>query len=1099
MDATASMTDLWCLEHKRVAACIELNGLGHIIRPSTRSSQTSKALPPAVWNHGASALGTTEGFADGLRRSKRQGDGFASQRTVLQTVPDGIYLEFLYPAKTLTLVRKLSNYDPVEWKCRPCRKVGLNHKKRWYASAAPQVVTERNHQHWDGMPSSDRHSNSHPTNNLASQLVIELAQPTKTDDSVASLQSSVTQQNYASLRPDSVRHIFNMLPRPGTAGDNDRAWQIYRAGETISKVEILEYLSSSTRVIDAERVENVFQELSYAERVPQAYRAMIAALIALGKLDVAINIHTEARERQFQTSYGTNLLFANAIDRKEWRLAFRTWHTYWTKIHRDRIMPALWDDVIKLPRLQQRAVSLAVFLKEKVDPASGKVLTSRQEQFLKFTSGVVRTAVFNTKNPKEERRMKLLINELTSMKPDKKYYERAIMHFFQVKMTRLALWIYEFYRNLPLYQSPQRTMLDAAFFAYSEDHNLKGIQLVLDDWTKHYGTPNAHTYREAMRYFARRGDAAVVSTLFEKFRELIPRIRTTAEFGLLLQAYARQGELRKTIDGFNEITSKYGLKPDRSCWNTLLYAHSKAEDMDGAQKCLDHMRRFGLSLDSYTIGTLINMCGRRGDVEGVMEFLDLAKEEGVAMTAEIYDGIILAYINNGNVDHAEDLAEDAVSMNLKGSYTRMWNYVLHARAFQRRLDRTTEVFRRMKELKARGVPVDPDHLTYATLIQAFVLLNYPVAANEILEEIMIPEGDIQVTTFHYALVMAGYLRAGMPKSVYRIFRRMLFRGLKPTMSTHITLVKAGMMADKQIQRKDGKSDDEDDGNTVVNAEAVLDQVLADTDISDMMGPDPIMWKGRQPINTAYPAAYFDFLISVYGRQKAFDKIESLYKSYLRFAKDSGREEVIGPPLRMVNALMMASSQRGDFDEVERCWRLATTEAAKQARKWNLSDTAKNGWVAPAYRYQLAFPLTQYIMALDEQGRTQDIKDTVNQMLWDGYKLDKTNWNVYIQLLARHGQYQDAFGHCEFELMPGWKGWREHRRVQGLPRLRSKAYNVSDTARPFYKTMLYLARATVNLRPSNYNAMAASYPRTLAAIRGLPYREDRLQASVLARP
>lgn len=1090
---------------ERVAACIESTGLGHMIRPSTRSSQSSKVLPPTFWVHGPYVLGASGGNSDDFRRSKRkrQSDAVRSQQTGLQPVPGGIYLEFLYPAKTLTLLRKLSNNDLPEWKCWPSRKVGLNNRKRRYTSAAPQAATESNHQDWYWMPIlSGPDSALQQANDSETQFQIALAQSVKADDSVTSSKGSTSQRTSATGQPQSVRQLFNSLARPGNAHDYDRAWQMYQAGEKIPKTEILEYLSSSTRVIDAERVQDIFKELSYAERVPQAYRAMIAAFLVLKKLKEAVSIHAEASERQFQTSYGTNLLFAYAIDRKRWWLAFSLWHNYWQKTQRNRIIPVLWDDVIKLPHLMERALALASFIqlppsgREGQSPSEGldDFRLSHPEEFLKFTSGVIRTALFRANNPKDSKKIHQLIRQLTKLKPDKKYYERAIMHFFQVKMTKLALEIYEFYRGLPLYRSPQRTMLDAVFFAYCDDHNTRGIQFVLDDWTRQYGNPNAHTYREAMRYFARRGDAVVVETLFQRYRELVPQIRTTDELILLLQAYARQGELRKTINGFNEITSRYRLKPDRSCWNTLLYAYSKTEDVDGASRCLDDMRKSGLPVDSYTIGTLINMCGRRGDVEGVMEFLELAEEQGVEMTAEIYDGIILAHINNGNVDHAQELVEAVMSMNLKGSHTRMWNYVLHARAFQRRLDRTMEVYKRMQELRAKKFPVQPDHLTYATLIQAFVLLRYPIAANEILEDMIIPQEDIKVTAFHYALVMAGYLRANMPASVFKVFERMLKRGLKPTMNTNVALIRAGIMADKRIQAEDGKSDKED--NTAANAEEVLEQVLANTDITDIAGPDPIMWKGKQPINTAYPAAYFDFLIFVYGRQKAFDKVESLYESYIRFAHERGWDEVVTPPLRMLNALIMAASYRGDYNGVERCWRLATSEAAKQARKWNLSDTAKSGWVAPARRYQLAFPLTQYITALAEQGRIQDMKDTVNYMLWDGYKLDKTNWNIYIQLLATHGQHREAFGYCELELMPGWKGWREQRKVQGLARLRTRAYDVSDTARPFYKTMLHLARAAMNLQSSQYSAMAAAYPRTMAAIKSLPHRDDRLQASIL---
>ena len=1001
---------------------------------------------------------------------KQINPGQGSQNS-LEVARDERPLAFLYPAETLILFQRPYTFSLYKLRRKRRNRVVLDVKRHHFAMASAKVPPADNRR-W----------------------------PISSVFSVNESEDGLTPSAHLSAGSiPSWGHLSGESLSSATVKDFDKLWRLHETDEgTMSKNEIIHHLSESPRRIDVERLQNVFDATDYAARLPITYSAAIKAALRLDKVQKAVDIHHEALARQFQAPFGTDTLFAYAIESKRWLHAFDLWRTYWREIQPAQIRyphPHLWDEVKRLPTLVHQALSLAEYAIKLSAKAKQKLERSSLEQFVSFTSGVMRTALFTADNPSDGPMILRLMQYLKVLGIDKEeYYEKAIMHCFQVRMTSIGLEIYDQLRQKAVSKHPSRRMLHAILAAYFDADNVDGIQAVLDDWTRFFNGPDQRTYRRAIDYFGLHGDATIVEGLLEGYSSMYGPPQEPRVLAPLLLAYARRGEVNKVIGFFKRITSDFRMEPSIVCWNILLSAYTRAEDGFGASRCFDKIRNQpGLVADRYTFGTLIHSCARRGDLDGIWELLEMADNQGIKLTTNLYDGLILGYINNGDVDHAEHLLEEALTMNLEGSYTKMWNYVLHARAFQRRLEDVVRIHRRMQEAGVRS-----DHLTYASLMQAFIMVKDISSAAEILETVM-PRNNVKVTALHYAVLMAGHLRANRPETVLKIFERMLELGLKPNMNTNVAIFKASISVSQKVQGLQGSSEEKQ------TPSQILEQVLAGTDAGEVAGPDPLLWMEGRTVSTAYPGAYYDSLIFIYGQEAAFEKVKSLYESYLKFSESRGRDEVVTPPFKMLNALMASLLHDGDYQGIERCWQLAAVEAANRARKWNSSDTSKAGWVAPATKYLLAYPLSQYLRALAAQQKISEMKDAVKQFLWDGYSLDKSNWNLYIELLVMHGQYEDAFKLCESHLMEGWIGWprrRNHVRAALL-----KADLLSTPLRPFYRTLVHLARVVTDLQSlevavkyedQTLTRIAAECPATMEAIQTMPSRDDAVQSEILRR-
>jgi pentatricopeptide repeat-containing protein PET309 len=273
------------------------------------------------------------------------------------------------------------------------------------------------------------------------------------------------------------------------------------------------------------------------------------------------------------------------------------------------------------------------------------------------------------------------------------------------------------------------------------------------------------------------------------------------------------------------------------------------------------------------------------------------------------------------------------------------------------------------------------------------------------------------------------------------------------------------------------------------------------------------------------------------------------------------------PLRVLTAVMPAYINAKSWEEVEECWRLAkeqadtmtigsrphldpapspktppnilklsvaktTDESQMPKRKSKRAATIKKPdptRPVPSLRHVLSQPLRHHITSLALQRRFGEMITTVASVLNEGYILDNSTWNIFIEHLLRSTPPLAllAFRLTEKYLTPSFPGWIHYKHhanrsshVQRLPHIRA-SYLTSTQLMPRYRTLVKLGAAYLAVRrrdalgdersdlTSNGNEGLDKYvgstrqirkdaPETLYAVQTMPAIDDTLQTTLLRR-
>lgn len=152
----------------------------------------------------------------------------------------------------------------------------------------------------------------------------------------------------------------------------------------------------------------------------------------------------------------------------------------------------------------------------------------------------------------------------------------------------------------------------------------QAIRIILTHLRRFYGEESPRVYSIAMAFVGAHGFVGAVEKLLDRRWARHGPPERAQTFAPLLHAYALRRRLKDAIHYFGAISAEHSLTPDASCWNALILAHSEADDLDGARRCFEEFEKTGLKMDSSTLAPLLDICARRGDVEGIQMLLERA-------------------------------------------------------------------------------------------------------------------------------------------------------------------------------------------------------------------------------------------------------------------------------------------------------------------------------------------------------------------------------------------------------------------------------------------------------------------------------------------
>ncbi|KAF2684109.1 hypothetical protein K458DRAFT_418425 [Lentithecium fluviatile CBS 122367] len=1114
---------------ERASTCLETSGR-QLFRAPKRCLRTRRMLHSSFWHHGASDLILPVWWASAPILHDGSGDAASTARH-----HDGPLLDFLYPEKTLALIRRMSSYGKESRDAR--RRPMHGSRVRQYSTA-------------QGLPGED--------------------------DGVADLELVEAREEMEDILLRTTADLaLKEIVEYNTPGKQLLALELYTeiAGkgphvEPGMQTKLLRYLANGGMSRIASRVLPIFDSTPVSNRQPSSYRAAIAAYIALKMVGPAIQLFEEAAMRfneprlGDELQIGTDIVLGLTVQDDQWDLSLRVFRTFlrqaaslgldvrsWTYEGNRIEFKTIWGQVADLPDMVEHWQSLL----DHVRQFRHELIQTREDKLSLrlFMTGFlppVMNEVLHTPEPDEDYIWEFFVNIFSDLRSvdlvNGELYEYAIRTMITdipryQEYTNKPKLFFELYRQYRqqwaegVKPRPSRNLIHRLMVQLGKNDGMGRIEQLVKDLRDMYPSSplNFPTLAYLIHGHAKDGNADRVheylNIMLSKYQDQVDLRHLQA----LLYVYARRIDVPGTIEQFKRINTEFGRIPDIACWNTLLLAFTRADDLDGALECFNNCLESGITPDVYTFGPMLDLCAKRGDVEAFEALFSRAKQLKVPVETDVRarSGYIQAFLNAGDPEGAEailnGMVQDWHAGILRGhALTHSWNLVLSWYGVQNELEKSRRVYKQMVDL---NIPLDT--WTYASLMRALVSAHQTDAAYKILRVTM-PLNKIRSYAFHYAIVITGFLNERQYHKAKKAHQRMKIRKLKQTPSSRqASLLTVGV----EELRKLREQRVEDPKVRLIEVEQQLRESL--------MGDYGMENAHDQPSHRRYidspelsniPESYFALVIMLYTTRGAYDICKQLFETA---SKSKSANDPYEAPIALLTAIMETHWRAKEYADVERCWELARSEANRLVKTFQQAmhpeppapefDSITDPQVRERFessriatnRRQILFKASRiYIRSLLEQpdpNAIQVAQRTILSLLTHGFIIDNLTWNEYIRTLALRGHLIDAFSACETYLMPQFPGWavlnptyiRKFR--QGYPWIEVRYFDIKkQSILPRYKTVVVLAAAWAQVKRDEANGLGYNptlgrwarevleqvAPNTLRAIETMPRTGDRLQ-------
>lgn len=1066
-------------------------------------------------------------------------------------------LDFLYPAQTLAFMSRVSasHLDRI-WDRRAAHKASAN-GQRGYASMT---------------------ASTHPFAQSE-----EPAEPIRAD------KQFVRSSAPSLLRPsEELTQLISTRPNgPTTDAESGRAWDLFvslREDEQnvpATLHDLIVWLSKTTSAAPATHnyILTLFARLDADHRSADAYGGAVTAHVATGRIESALQLEKEARFIYPDDILGADSLLAYAVSSRDWSMAldvFRPFrHSSW------KLSNNLCRPLAQLPDFDTHLFALARYYQDNNDqPPRADLLKLLEHIWLARVRFFVWSPEFQRRchaGDQSRSSLRLLFQKVHKLKLESSLvYEGLITLLLRSwkngspdTFTSLIALSYDEYRASPAFHPSQRLL--TLLIQFWRDHklaygaNLKGfaftnLAVYVEDMEKFHGRLDDDSFLTIMECMARQGYIDGVENYASKYKSLHPDgLDTSAKLWPLVYVHAKRADPRGAANRLSRIKEDFGIDPDLRAWNIVIHAYEEANDLKGAIDKFDEMLKTGLVPDAFTFGPVLNLYAKIGDVESTANLLAMSETHNIKPTVHMLNSLIVAHVNNDDMDRAVQCLEDTVkavrSGEAVGSLTICFNTVMTAHALRRDIDATMVIYRRMKVEK-----IEMDANTYGALVQVLCFFRQSNAARKIIKTVMQNE-NVRPLAFHYAIVMAGYVNQGMFQQALDVAQDMATARVRPTASTRAVFMKAEALYEHSL--KGGDLNYDDDFGRLPLEDAIRDfnrlcrpQIMAPPGINQ---PSP---GSRDRSHNSVLEA--DFLVFIHGKRRAFEAAKAISSQYMSKQREATGVSTDMPPIRLITALMSVHFRARDYEEVDKYWELLMLQAEAVRRSYRETINAHPSDLKPskdkpttlppvpqAHRFMLSRPLRYYLGSQFSQAHviaSTKMTELFSSLLSTGFQFDNRTWNALIVHLCRSSPPRAmlAYELVEKFLIDNWPGWISSRSgnisnsivrpkrsalAEGVEYLRNKAdvrYRAHGVLVPQYKTMVYLAGALLDLR--NLEATGSTWeviqsrlrnatrkeqqevmgqvgtpslirqraPRTLEATQSMPRVFDRLQQRIIRK-
>lgn len=982
----------------------------------------------------------------------------------------------------------------------------------------------------------------------------------------------VKEEMEALLMKSTPKQALRNILWASKPGKEELAWQLYSASVDVTfsddvLCDLLEYLGKADLTRTANRLLQVFERTAEDNRRSSSYRLAVNAYVALKMIGPAIQLLEEASVRFDPRKVGIDAVLQRTVQDDQWDLSLRVFKTFLRWADRGNSLVDSWQGYgykhlehwAQIFGQTQHVLEPVEHLRNFLDHMRQyhhelNATEENQRALHLFVRGYlpgVMWEVINTSDPDEE----YIYNFFDGLFADLRALQVPVWALYEfVIPTFLEMPRYQRYSNqrkifLDLYTQYRQEYLDAhctppspilmhkLIIQHARHLSYARVDAMVDDLRSFFPSKpfDAVLLISLIRAYASAGLVDKVHEFFEILQTEHPSALNLRTIVSLPYAYARRIDVPGAIEQFKRITDEFHMVPDTACWNALLLAFTRADDLDGALECFNNCLESGIRPDLYTFGPMLDLCASRGDVEAFEALFSRAKQLGVPVEIDRHarSGYVEVFLNAGDPHGAEQIAQGILHSWKAGTLgkvevTHVWNLLIGHYAVGGQLAESRRLYH---EMGANGIPLDS--WTYGALMRSLVESKNTNAAFKILRVTM-PKNNVRVHAFHYALVISGYLRENKPQRANAAYNRMKHQHIQRTPSLRrMELLHTGMQDLLKLKAEKSK----DPRAQLVRVEEELRKSLMSDYGHEIANDEPSLnrYVDSPELNNV-PQSYFSMLILLYTARGAFDIAKQLFE---KASKASTKDQDYSAPIALLSAIMETHFKAGDWDEVEQCWELARSEAGRLVKTFHQVmhpsppspefDSVTDATVKERFetshiamnRRQILFRASRfYIRALIAQRKPellQRAQRTVSSLLSNGFVVDSLTWNELIQALAKRHRVVDAFSACEMYLMPQFPGWAElspfyiRHFHPSYSWMELRHHDLKrGTILPRYKTLVILAAefARVRREEANGNGFSTDLnawvrevlekvaPETIRAIETMPRTGDYLQKTWL---
>lgn len=145
-------------------------------------------------------------------------------------------------------------------------------------------------------------------------------------------------------------------------------------------------------------------------------------------------------------------------------------------------------------------------------------------------------------------------------------------------------------------------------------------------------------------------------------RGLEPNLET---FIHQVKHFARVNDFSSALLVCSEMmkSSFFSLHPT-SVYNTIIYVHGRAGDVEACEQVIKKMEKEGIQWDEETYGEIMKVYMRNGNNAKAREILKVMEDKGLIIDSALHSSLLLSYARANDMSACEDLMEEMKELGL---------------------------------------------------------------------------------------------------------------------------------------------------------------------------------------------------------------------------------------------------------------------------------------------------------------------------------------------------------------------------------------------------------------------------------------------------